>query len=191
MFSRGNLRSHARGTVWNGGNAVNAGNARERRERARLEGSRFGTPQRISRYFSRRVYGHKFFLQAAPANDPAQCFHPAVGSITHFTHAPRRQTTRWVVRGSRRFKKICGHTRCEKNSARSLGCDPKRLPSRRSLLFVTRQPPPALLHRNCLLLPYTQNSGYPAKWPVLRADPDRDPKRKAAFLSAIASRVVD
>ena len=59
------------------------------------------------------------------------------------------------------------------------------------LLFATREAPPALLHRNCLLLPYTQNSGYPAKWPVLRADPDRDPKRKAAFLSAIASPVVD
>jgi hypothetical protein len=51
------------------------------------------------------------------------------GSVRIIYSRTKRQTTRWVVRGSRLFKEICGHTRAEKNSARYLGCDPKRLPS--------------------------------------------------------------
>jgi hypothetical protein len=44
-----------------------------------------------------------------------------------------RQNTRWAVRGSRLFKKICGLTRIEANRARSLGRDSKRLPSSRPI----------------------------------------------------------
>jgi hypothetical protein len=38
-------------------------------------------------------------------------FCPTVGSITPRT---KRRNTRWVVRGSRLFKKICGHPPAKK-----------------------------------------------------------------------------
>jgi hypothetical protein len=68
--------------------------------------------------------------QAAPANCTARCFVSRSVRIIHF--APRDKPCVGTVRGSRLLKKICGHIRAEKNSARSGGYHPKRL-ARRSL----------------------------------------------------------
>ena len=53
---------------------------------------------------------------------------PSVGFESSISRT-KRQATRWVVRGSRLFNEICGHTRAGRNSAACLGRDPKRLPS--------------------------------------------------------------
>jgi hypothetical protein len=63
--------------------------------------------------------------QAAPANCPARCFVSQSVRINPF--APRDKPRLWTVRGSRLLRKICGHIRAEKNSARYGGYDPKRL----------------------------------------------------------------
>ena len=55
--------------------------------------------------------------------------------MIHFTS--NRQTTRQVVRGSRLFKELCGYTRPEKNSARSLDAIQSGSPVRsRAAYFV-------------------------------------------------------
>jgi hypothetical protein len=59
-------------------------------------------------------------------------FCPAFGSIIAFHTRPRDKLHVRIIRGSRPFKEICGHTRAERNSAGSLGRDPKRLPSSRA-----------------------------------------------------------
>jgi hypothetical protein len=74
--------------------------------------------------------------QAAPANYPARCFVSRSVRIIRF--ASRDKPRVWTVRGSRLLKKICGHIRAEKNSARSDGYDPKRL-GRRSLTESKRR----------------------------------------------------
>jgi hypothetical protein len=81
-------------------------------------------------FFPERRRPNHRVKQAAPGNYPARCF--AQRSVRIVYSSTERQTTRWAVRGSRLFKELCGHTRAEKNSARSAGCEPKRLPPVRS-----------------------------------------------------------
>jgi len=79
--------------------------------------------------------------QAAPGNYLGRFFVQRPVRLFNCTHA-QQTNTRWDVPGSRLLKKICGQRRAERNRARSLGCDPKRLPPVAERRTPTRPPRP-------------------------------------------------
>jgi hypothetical protein len=92
-------------------------------------GAALARAQGAGTFFSMRGWPRYRVKQAAPANCPARSFVSQPVRTTHF--APRDNSYVWTVSGSRLLRTICGHTRAEKNSVRSGGCDQERLASRR------------------------------------------------------------
>src|ERR1700757_2649926 len=95
-----------------------------------MEGSRFGSCPKDLAYSFQCDEGQSIKLNKRLPRITQRDVLPS-GRSNNLFHAPTDKPRVGRSRGGRRLEKICGHTRTVKNSTRSFGHEPKRLPSRR------------------------------------------------------------